>query len=50
MTPKRQPITGIAVVLALILLGIVAFVILKVFQPRHVPVDEGAERTTGLAD
>jgi hypothetical protein len=47
---KRRPRTGVAVVLILILLGIIAFVLLKAFTPAHVPVDEGAERNSSLAD
>jgi hypothetical protein len=38
---KRRPRRGIAVVVILVLLGLIAFVILKIFTPKNVPVDEG---------
>jgi ABC-type transport system involved in cytochrome c biogenesis permease subunit len=40
---SRQRSRGIAVVVILVVLGIVAFVILKVFTPAHVPIDEPPE-------
>ena len=42
--PTRRLNRGIAVVIILVLLGIIAFVILKIFTPQHVPVDEGMNR------
>jgi type II secretory pathway component PulK len=41
---KRQRRRGIAVVVILVVLGLVAFVILKVFTPKHVPIDEAPDR------
>ena len=43
-----RPRRGIAVVIILVLLGIIAFVILKVFTPKNVPVDEDAVRSSPI--